>query len=514
MNIDDDQWPLTDSGRKLEILQEACQCEICAEMYDNPQFLRCGHSFCSLCIRKHILLKHDCPFCHENISVQDLQSNRVLASIVNAFRDARSQLIQASSPQESTIACDNTKSATKQRKRGRDGHKQASTPHEVRKMPLLNYHGMKDKGLKDALKRLDEGSCVKLNYTGTKDVLIRRHKEFVHLNNAQIGHPTPLSLEAMVRQVNERERNRAKSEIRSKSKAHTVNKLMTGTVTKVAKSGFLSLMSKIRERKQGAVMNSGSEKSGEQSAPLSVDRAVESSRIVTAAAKPTRTDAKGTEEEATSPAIVTYTWGHWRIVLSESFGLPFYFNERTRMGQFQTPSDMVEGAEARLLDEIGGGTSRRTTRSSSSSSSSSPFHGEETPASDEADAEMKHDEDGSTQGRCAPPGSLDLTGTTLKSPSGTDRGSGGGVQVEVEGALSQGSPAQLTQQTLILASQSTQQIETNWKCPKCTLINSAANNHCEVCENKRPQPRRACLSQAVMGTAGRNSQTKRSCTRR
>ena len=51
---DPEQW--TRAGwKELETLEEACRCAICGEFFDTPvSVANCGHTFCSLCIRRNI----------------------------------------------------------------------------------------------------------------------------------------------------------------------------------------------------------------------------------------------------------------------------------------------------------------------------------------------------------------------------------------------------------------------------------------------------------------------------
>jgi hypothetical protein len=39
-------------GKDMTSLEEQLLCPICSEYQENPFHLKCGHSFCSMCIRK------------------------------------------------------------------------------------------------------------------------------------------------------------------------------------------------------------------------------------------------------------------------------------------------------------------------------------------------------------------------------------------------------------------------------------------------------------------------------
>ena len=47
-------WPSCKLGKKFSNLERNFRCLICRDMYENPQMLNCGHSYCSLCIRQHL----------------------------------------------------------------------------------------------------------------------------------------------------------------------------------------------------------------------------------------------------------------------------------------------------------------------------------------------------------------------------------------------------------------------------------------------------------------------------
>jgi hypothetical protein len=40
-------------------------CSICNDIFDNPVRLRCGHTFCQLCLMRWAQQKNDCPLCRK-----------------------------------------------------------------------------------------------------------------------------------------------------------------------------------------------------------------------------------------------------------------------------------------------------------------------------------------------------------------------------------------------------------------------------------------------------------------
>uniref|UniRef100_A0A8D2PZD2 RING-type E3 ubiquitin transferase n=1 Tax=Zosterops lateralis melanops TaxID=1220523 RepID=A0A8D2PZD2_ZOSLA len=55
---------------------------------------QCSHSYCSLCIRKFLSYKTQCPTCCVAVSESDLKNNRILDDLVKSFSSARQQLLQ------------------------------------------------------------------------------------------------------------------------------------------------------------------------------------------------------------------------------------------------------------------------------------------------------------------------------------------------------------------------------------------------------------------------------------
>ena len=57
------------------------QCSICYEPLRNPVMtVSCYHNFCSMCVRKYLLYKQQCPACFIPLHDPDLKPNRGLAN--------------------------------------------------------------------------------------------------------------------------------------------------------------------------------------------------------------------------------------------------------------------------------------------------------------------------------------------------------------------------------------------------------------------------------------------------
>ncbi len=67
----------------LRRLEELLRCHICYELYSEPTMTaNCGHNFCSLCVRKHLVVyKQQCPQCLEPSHESELRPNRAVKEI-------------------------------------------------------------------------------------------------------------------------------------------------------------------------------------------------------------------------------------------------------------------------------------------------------------------------------------------------------------------------------------------------------------------------------------------------
>ncbi|KAG1819685.1 uncharacterized protein BJ212DRAFT_1060396 [Suillus subaureus] len=89
---DPSDFPMPD----LRQLDASMRCTICGELYDAPITLACGHCFCSLCIREHIVKESECPSCRKPTSEGQFRTNPVLEEAVSAWKTARSTILRLS----------------------------------------------------------------------------------------------------------------------------------------------------------------------------------------------------------------------------------------------------------------------------------------------------------------------------------------------------------------------------------------------------------------------------------
>ncbi|XP_026205202.1 E3 ubiquitin-protein ligase RAD18 isoform X2 [Anabas testudineus] len=76
----------------LKNVDALLRCPICFDFLNISMMTKCSHNFCSLCIRKFLSYKLQCPVCNTQATEQDLRNNRVLDELVVSFQTARQQL--------------------------------------------------------------------------------------------------------------------------------------------------------------------------------------------------------------------------------------------------------------------------------------------------------------------------------------------------------------------------------------------------------------------------------------
>nr|XP_056719858.1 E3 ubiquitin-protein ligase RAD18 [Euleptes europaea] len=314
--LDDSQWP--QHLAPLKEVDNLLRCGICFDYFNIAMIIpQCSHNYCSLCIRKTLSYKAQCPTCCVAAVEPDLKNNRLLDDLVKTFNSARQRLFQAvlDSPSVSPPALltkkvvdkDHNLSSSRDFALGQElpsnflvkeqtprrpfktfvreskkikvkeeedpygfeeGHTMLSegassaSPKEGTRQPetpstsatkvvakvecpvcgvpvqelLINKHldscltsdekkeslrssGHKRKALpkvvynllsdRDLRKRLKEH---KLSTQGTKQQLIKRHQEFVHMYNAQCDSLNPKSVDEIVKELENNEKTRAQLE--------------------------------------------------------------------------------------------------------------------------------------------------------------------------------------------------------------------------------------------------------------------------------------------------------------
>ncbi|KAJ3376299.1 E3 ubiquitin-protein ligase rad18 [Allomyces arbusculus] len=92
--IDDpSDWP--PEYRDLATFDQALRCPMCGDLFTTAMMvIKCGHNFCSLCIRHRISASDtSCPVCREDVKEADLRPNRIVDDLVAAFTSCRSKML-------------------------------------------------------------------------------------------------------------------------------------------------------------------------------------------------------------------------------------------------------------------------------------------------------------------------------------------------------------------------------------------------------------------------------------
>lgn len=218
-------WPENSLGKKFQDLERNFRCLICRDIYENPQILNCGHTYCSLCIRRHLdhaLNSNNsdrCPDvrqstsfictylflnvlnilfpvkfqCKEKSEVFHLKPNLNIASAILAFKVLRPEMLNEMTSFNDKVICSNSVLSRSRSKRDRD-------ERVLRKLPHLSFHGKSKKYVKDAIEKLCSSSNIRPCVDGDQSELERFYRDIVHLNNAQIDSRDPLSFDEIVKE--------------------------------------------------------------------------------------------------------------------------------------------------------------------------------------------------------------------------------------------------------------------------------------------------------------------------
>ncbi|XP_048347360.1 E3 ubiquitin-protein ligase RAD18 isoform X2 [Sphaerodactylus townsendi] len=166
--LDDSQWP--EHLAPLKEVDNLLRCGICFDYFNIAMIIpQCSHNYCSLCIRKTLSNKAQCPTCCVPAVEPDLKNNRLLDDLVKTFSSA-------------------------------------SSGHKRKPLPKVVYNLLSDRDLRKRLKEYG------LSTQGSKQVLIKRHQEFVHMYNSQCDSLNPKSVEEIVKELENNEKTRAQLE--------------------------------------------------------------------------------------------------------------------------------------------------------------------------------------------------------------------------------------------------------------------------------------------------------------
>ncbi|KAF3938077.1 hypothetical protein ABW19_dt0204493 [Dactylella cylindrospora] len=78
----------------LQALETALRCQVCKEFFTAPMVTSCGHTFCSLCIRKCLSTSQKCPTCMTTDEPSRLRKNTVVQDLLSHFVSVRDQMLE------------------------------------------------------------------------------------------------------------------------------------------------------------------------------------------------------------------------------------------------------------------------------------------------------------------------------------------------------------------------------------------------------------------------------------
>ncbi|XP_042195588.1 E3 ubiquitin-protein ligase RAD18 [Callorhinchus milii] len=84
-----------ETRRLLKPVDDLLRCGICFEYFDIAMIIpQCSHNYCSLCVRKFLSYKTQCPICCATVTEPELRNNRLLDELVKCFRSVRELLLE------------------------------------------------------------------------------------------------------------------------------------------------------------------------------------------------------------------------------------------------------------------------------------------------------------------------------------------------------------------------------------------------------------------------------------
>ncbi|XP_078047467.1 uncharacterized protein LOC144474394 isoform X2 [Augochlora pura] len=77
---------------QLKHIEDLLICGICYEYINTSVITSCSHNYCSLCIRKYLHYKTQCPTCFSETFEKDLRKNKILDEIIAQFLQIKDKL--------------------------------------------------------------------------------------------------------------------------------------------------------------------------------------------------------------------------------------------------------------------------------------------------------------------------------------------------------------------------------------------------------------------------------------
>jgi len=415
--------PSSEAGkvaRNLQALESEYRCEICSSFFESPVSLKCGHTFCSMCIDSHLRakngpMKNNCPSCRKPASTNDTKpESKKFRTTIELWKKARPKLLALLKEVAQGDATGSRGGKKKRRRAGESGRRASSDESEqeqvedaeegdsdvevvddprapqeaTKRITKPMYNQLKDYQVRELL---DKRSIPYSKKDDSREVMIRRHQAFVALHNMSVdGGRKPPKNSELAKQVMAEEKARKRSEARAKSfnRNHKMDQVKeTQKPTKQMDKTFNKMTEELKKRREeakakaqkaahaeadaaagkiiAAVQSEGPGSGGEAPRENVTDfrERLASIRVDVAnalSAQPEPCGVCSCEDEKCTAG--------WRAVWSEKLHATFYFNEDRCWGSFEMPPCMAADLQRKTTAAA---TSNNSNASSSSCSASS-----------------------------------------------------------------------------------------------------------------------------------------------
>ncbi|XP_041460910.1 E3 ubiquitin-protein ligase RAD18-like [Lytechinus variegatus] len=169
---DPSDWP--SSMPELKTIDTLLRCGICYEFFDIAMILpKCSHNYCSICIRRYMNYKNQCPTCNTPAEASQLCANRSLDQLVANFKVVRPLILklckeEAKKTGKNILLSPQSEPA---------GGKKKPTPGTLRSPPREQNVGKKTKKSSPFLKESSNDSDSDFTAVEPKKCLVWKHKK-------------------------------------------------------------------------------------------------------------------------------------------------------------------------------------------------------------------------------------------------------------------------------------------------------------------------------------------------
>ena len=89
----EDDWP--ENAQFMKSIERSLRCPICHATKKAPVILvKCGHSYCSYCIRQSLSMEKTCPLCKQPATEGDIVKNVTVGEITEVFKANRKVMLE------------------------------------------------------------------------------------------------------------------------------------------------------------------------------------------------------------------------------------------------------------------------------------------------------------------------------------------------------------------------------------------------------------------------------------